>query len=169
MAGSPPARVVVRDLSKRYGAVDPQSRRGLHRVIGELRASGRTVLLGTHSIEEAEQLCDRVAILDRGRIVALARPAELIARTAARPRMFLRTRIPLPPSLVQNLPGVVQSERQADGWLVTTEDVNSTVVALGRREDAEKNALVDLQVRQPSLEDAFIELTGRKWSPEEGA
>jgi ABC-2 type transport system ATP-binding protein len=74
-------RLVI--LDEPTTGLDPQSRRELHQIIAGMRTSGRTVLLSTHYLEEAHHLCDRVGIIDEGRLVAVARPGELIARAAA--------------------------------------------------------------------------------------
>ncbi|HVT74492.1 MAG TPA: ABC transporter ATP-binding protein, partial [Lacunisphaera sp.] len=77
-------------LDEPTAGLDPHSRRELHALIRNLRASGRAVLLSTHYLEEAHQLCDRVGILHAGRLVATATPADLIARASTRPRLLFR-------------------------------------------------------------------------------
>src|ERR1019366_225628 len=71
--------------------LDPQARRKLRSLIGEMRSDGRTVLLSTHDLQEADELCDRIAIMDSGRIVAVASPAELIGRSESPARLIVRT------------------------------------------------------------------------------
>ncbi len=161
-------RVLV--LDEPTAGLDPRARRDLHRLIAGLRTAGRTVVLSTHDLDEARQLCDRVGILDRGRLVAVARPAELVARAGALPRLRIVTVRPLEAPALQALPAVQGAEPAGDGWLLATADLTPTVAALVALLAADGNGLLDLQVQQPSLEDAFLELTGRRWEappPEE--
>jgi ABC-2 type transport system ATP-binding protein len=144
--------------------LDPHSRRELHEIISGLRASGHTVLLSTQNLEEAHRLCDRVAILDQGRIVATAPPDELIARAGGNSHLVITTNRPLDASAVEALPGVVAAWSRENGWLLGTTEVNRTIVSLVKSLEATGNSLVDLQIQQPSLEDAFLSLTGRPWS-----
>jgi ABC-2 type transport system ATP-binding protein len=155
-------RLVI--LDEPTTGLDPQSRRELHQIITGMRASGRTVLLSTHYLEEAHHLCDRLGIIDEGRLVAIARPGELIAGAGTHPRVAVRTAQPLAVAQVEALPGVVSCQPQENGWLLGTTDVNRTIVGLVTLLEAGKNQLLDLQIQRPSLEDVFIELTGRAWT-----
>ncbi len=149
--------------------LDPQSRRELHRIIIAMRASGRTVLLTTHYLDEAHNLCDRIGILEQGQLIVMARPDELIARASALPRVALQTALPLSASQVSSLPGVLSCQAVAAGWVLTTRDVNRTIVGLVQHLEDGNNKLLDLQIHRPSLEDVFIELTGKVWSPSQQA
>ncbi|HXQ80603.1 MAG TPA: ABC transporter ATP-binding protein [Opitutaceae bacterium] len=154
-------RLVV--LDEPTAGLDPQARRELRGLIGAMRADGLAVLMSTHDLQEAHALCDRIGILNEGRIVAIGSPAELISRSGAVARVCVRTAratgLPQAPAL----PGVVSSTAEGDTWLLATEDVGRTVTALMSQLELEENALLDLQVRGPSLEDVFLELTGRPW------
>jgi ABC-2 type transport system ATP-binding protein len=143
--------------------LDPHSRRGLHQIIVGLRASGHTVLLSTQNLEEAHGLCDHIAILDQGRLVAAASPDELIARAGGSSHIAITTLRPLDAGSVKALPGVVDARPRENGWLLATTEVNRTIVGLVKFLEAEENSLIDLQIQRPSLEDAFIALTGRLW------
>jgi ABC-2 type transport system ATP-binding protein len=156
-------------LDEPTAGLDPQARRELHRIIRELRAAGRTVLLSTHYIEEAEALCDRVGILVGGRLVAVASPAEFIAGTKSPSRVAVKTARPIDAAAVLTLAGVISVQSQESGWSLGTINVSQTIVELVRCLEASKNDLLDLRIHRPSLEDVFIELTGRVWSavPEE--
>jgi len=154
-------------LDEPTAGLDPQARRELHQIIREMRAVGRTVLLSTHYLEEAEALCDRTGILHGGRIVALAPPAELIASAKTVSRVSVKTTHPLDDATVRTLPGVVSVRSQESGWLIGTTQANQTVVELMRELDANNNGLLDLQIRRPSLEDVFLELTERAWNATE--
>jgi ABC-2 type transport system ATP-binding protein len=155
-------RLVV--LDEPTAGLDPQSRRELHQMITGMRSAGRSILVSTHNLEEAHQLCDRIGILNEGRIVALARPGDLIAGTSHHPRIVVRTAIPLTAAEVRSLPGVVNWLPRGEGWVLGTTEVNRTVVDLVKLLESQENPLLELQIHRPSLEDVFIELTGRDWS-----
>jgi len=151
-------------LDEPTAGLDPQARRQLRTLIREIQTEGRTVLLSTHDLEEAGQLCDRIAILDGGRIIAAAPPAELIARAQAPTRVAVRTAPPLPSTVVDSLPDVVGAVYQAGGWTLDTRSPNRLLANLVRRADDAGAELLDVQFHPPSLEDVFIELTGHPWS-----
>ena len=141
--------------------LDPQARVNLWELIETLRAGGTTVFLTTHYMEEAERLCDRVAIVDHGRIVALDTPRALIAANVL--QTTVRFRLPDPPRAeLEGLAGVRHVAIDGDDVTLGTVDVPATMAALialvGRREAA----LDSLSVRGPTLEDVFLELTGRQ-------
>ena len=140
--------------------LDPQSRRELHGAIEKMRHDGRTVLLTTHYIEEAHQLCDRIAIIDHGKIIATGTPEELIGRAKSLSRIVLQLSKPLEKQQLENLPGVQESEWNVDRGRLKTNHVSQTVIELVKLVDAQQNELVDLHISKPSLEDVFIELTG---------
>jgi ABC-2 type transport system ATP-binding protein len=158
-------RLVV--LDEPTSGLDVLSRTELHRLILGLRSTGRTVLLSTHYMEEAHALCDRVAILSEGRIVAEGSPAGLISRARAKPRLEIRTEKPLAAAVASALPGVAACRIDGNaGWL-DTDDVSGTITALTKKLEADANLLLDIQVHRPSLEDVFVELTGRPWTDAE--
>jgi len=153
-------------LDEPTAGLDPQSRRELHGLIVGLKAHGHSVLLCTHYLEEAHQLCDRIGIMHEGRIVAAGTPAELIARSRAHPRLSFRTVRSLEAAAVAALPAIVshQAPKDAGGWWLTTRDVNRTISGLVQVLEATGNEMLDLQIQRPSLEDVFLELTGKAWS-----
>ncbi len=140
--------------------LDPQSRRELHGSIEKIRRDGCTVLLTTHYIEEAHQLCDRIAIIDQGQIIATGTPDSLIANAKTLPCISLQTTHPIEISHMQKLPGVRETDWQKNRGQLKTKDVSRTVIELVKLIESQNNELVDLQIRKPSLEDVFIELTG---------
>jgi ABC-2 type transport system ATP-binding protein len=156
-------RLVV--LDEPTSGLDPKSRRELHRLILGLRAAGRSVLLSTHYLEEAEGLCDRVAILNEGQIVAMARPSELVSRSRSATHVAVRTARTMAAEQTAALPGVVSSRIEDDTWHIATTNVSGTITALMIDSERDSNPLLDLQIRRPTLEDVFIELTGKPWSP----
>ena len=158
-------QVVV--LDEPTAGLAPQARRRLHAIIAGVRAAGQTVLLSTHDLAEARHLCDRIGILDGGRLLAVARPADLIARGTTPPHVAVRTTRPLTAAQAAALPAVVDCRPRDDGWLLGTTDAGRTIIALARLLEAEANPLIDLQIERPSLEDVYLELTGRTWSAPE--
>jgi ABC-2 type transport system ATP-binding protein len=147
-------------LDEPTSGLDPQVRRALHEAIRQFRAEGRSVLLTTHYIEEAHALCDRIAILHRGRIVATGTPDELIARSASHTRVILRARQKPDAVSLERLPGVISAVEAGDAMSLQTRDTGPVIIELVRYLARTNNELLDLQVKKPSLEDVFIELTG---------
>jgi len=132
----------------------------LHEDIRRFRAEGRSVLLTTHYIEEAHALCDRIAILHRGRIVAMGRPDELVGRSASCTRVIVQAAKGLDAGTVGGLAGVIAAAEVEGKLVVETQDTGRTIIELVQYLGRTGNELMDLQVRKPSLEDVFIELTG---------
>jgi ABC-2 type transport system ATP-binding protein len=131
-------------------------------VIERFTARGGTVLLTTHYMEEAERLCHRIGIVDRGQIIALGTPAELIESTLGGQRLELELRSGVVTlEQLRALPGVSEatgSERRA---VLTTQDVGQTLPALVRELEERGDRLVALSSRAATLEEAFVKLTGR--------
>jgi ABC-2 type transport system ATP-binding protein len=143
--------------------LDPQSRRQLWGVITEFRARGGTVLLTTHYMEEAERLCDRVAIVDRGRIMSLGRPADLIAALGASDviEFTLDSGDRIEPDELTGLPGV-RDVAVRDGRIrLTVQHVHLAVPALIRLVENRNLSLGELVTHHATLEDVFLSLTGR--------
>jgi ABC-2 type transport system ATP-binding protein len=138
--------------------LDPQARRKLWDVVRAIEAEGRTVILTTHYMEEAEQLCDRVAIMDEGRIVALDTPRELVHGLGSGGRIGFEGG--LDPAAVAGLPGVRAAQAENGGWDLTTESVRATLPALLALAERERAEIGWLSVRRRSLEDVFLALTG---------
>jgi len=151
-------------LDEPTAGLDPQARRKLRILIQEMRAEGRTVLLSTHDLEEACQLCDQVAIMDGGRLIAVAPPAELIARSTSLSRVCVRTAPPLTRALVDSLPHMLGAVYSDCWWVMNTTAPNLLLADLVRQVDESAAELLDVQLRRPSLEDVFIELTGHSWT-----
>ncbi len=142
--------------------LDAAVRRDIYALIERFRAEGRTVLLTTHYIEEAERLCDRVAIIDHGRVIALGTPRELVARSGHGTRLEVRLARPVPSERLKQLDAVLDCHA-ADGlYFLHAQPAAQAIVALIRFLEAEANTLLDLHIAQPSLEDVFVEMTGRR-------
>ncbi len=144
--------------------LDPQARHAIWDLVRDVRAKGKTVVLTTHFMEEAERLCDRVAILDHGRIVALDTPAALIRGLGAEERVIFSLNGTLPAGFESALTGAVQLDVQ--GERVVVHGKNGRRVPLVSEVVSALTQLAipfhDLRTEQPSLEDVFLSLTGRQ-------
>jgi ABC-2 type transport system ATP-binding protein len=142
--------------------LDPQSRLQLWERIAVFKAAGRTVLLTTHYMEEAERLCDRVAIVDHGRIIALGTPAELIAGLHAPHIIEFASEPAVDEALLSSVPGAGE-RRQRDGrWQLAAANLAQAVPALLSTLDDAGARLVSLSTHRATLEDVFLSLTGRE-------
>jgi ABC-2 type transport system ATP-binding protein len=149
-------------LDEPTAGLDPQVRREIYAVIEELKSEKKTIVLTTHYIEEAERLCDRVAIIDHGKLIAEGTPRELKQRSANTTRVEVRLSNPVNNGTLKNLDGVVDA-REVDGaYVLHCQRTAPAIVALVKHLDSENNELVSLEIATPSLEDVFIELTGRR-------
>jgi ABC-2 type transport system ATP-binding protein len=143
--------------------LDPQSRRQLWDIVRTFQRDGGTVLLTTHYMDEAERLCDRLAIVDHGQVIAEGTPAELIAKLGGHHviEFAIAGNGRADPSAWQSLPGV-ESVRNEDGVMcLSVREPHRTIPALLERVDKESAQLERLNTRQASLEDVFVNLTGR--------
>lgn len=148
--------------------LDPQSRRQLWEIIRGFGHQGRTVLITTHYMDEAERLCDRVAIVDHGRVIALGSPAELIASLGGDHVIEFAVDQEPPDGWLANLPGV-SSVRSDDGRTsLSVAEPHVTLPALLAQLESRRLQLTSLTTRHASLEDVFVRLAGRHLSEEEG-
>jgi len=143
--------------------LDPQSRRQLWDILRAFRSQGRTVLITTHYMDEAERLCDRVAVVDHGRVIALGSPQELIAQLGGEHfvEFALNDGNAIPESDLCLLPAVVAVRREDERYCLTVTAPHLTIPALLNRLRSEARDLVSLTTRHASLEDVFVTLTGR--------
>ncbi len=141
--------------------LDPQARRSLWDHIARFRSEGRTVLLTTHYMEEAERLCDRIAIMDHGLILEMGTVAQLVTRHFRERTVRFDTRSELTAASLSQIRGVSRVAHEDGEVALYTTDVPGTVGALLALGDQLGIADLDLAVRRPSLEDVFLELTGR--------
>jgi ABC-2 type transport system ATP-binding protein len=142
--------------------LDPQSRHQLWEKIEAFRAAGRTVLLTTHYMEEAERLCDRVAIVDHGKIIAEGRPADLVAGLHAPHIVEFASEPALSEEDLRAIPGVRDFRRRDDRWFVSVAALVDAVPALLSRLERQGARLLSLSTHRATLEDVFIALTGRE-------
>jgi ABC-2 type transport system ATP-binding protein len=142
--------------------LDPQVRREIYDIIEELKREKKTIVLTTHYIEEAERLCDRVGIVDHGKLIALGTPRELKEGSANTTRVEVRLANPIDLAELKSLDGVIDA-RQLDGaYVLHCPRTAPAIVSLVKHLDAVGNELASLEIATPSLEDVFIELTGRR-------
>lgn len=142
--------------------LDPQARRRMWEVIANVRARGRTVFLTTHAMEEAERLCDRVAIMDRGKIIALGTPQELIRAHFKHTAIAFPTPPTIAPDALRALPLVADLRAENGTTTLYSSGVAQTIEALSSVAVAHGDDLTGLTVRQATLEDVFLQLTGRR-------
>ncbi len=144
--------------------LDPQVRLEMRDLIEELRAEKRTILLTTHYIEEAERLCDRVAVIDAGQIIAIGTPRELMEKSANQSTIEIRITRVLPdtplPTWTDSVRSVVSEDRRS--ITVYSTRPARTLVEMVKWSEQNGHELDDVRLSRPTLEDVFIELTGKK-------
>jgi ABC-2 type transport system ATP-binding protein len=141
--------------------LDPQARRAMWDLMREIRERGSTVFMTTHFMEEAERLCDRVAIMDHGAIVALDSPANLVRSLGEERRVVLGLKGELNLELLRTLPGVSRVER-INGQVMVSGMGNRLVGRVVGALEANRVPFHDLRVDGATLEDVFLSLTGRE-------
>ncbi|MCA9027637.1 MAG: ABC transporter ATP-binding protein [Planctomycetaceae bacterium] len=151
--------------------LDPQSRRELWGIITEFRSNGGTILITTHYMDEAERLCDRVAIFDHGRILKLDTPRNLIAGLGADHMIDFQVRTKdnhsLPDEYGADLPGVSAARMDAENHCLSVAEPHIVIPALLSKLQGDGLVLTSLTTRQATLEDVFVHLTGRHLDDEE--
>lgn len=153
-------------LDEPTAGLDPQSRRMLWDIVLKLREQGKTILITTHYMDEAQTLCDRIAIMDGGQIIALDTPAGLINRLGAQATIDCRLDGRATSSDIRELPGVTGVRHANERFIVYTTEMQPTLEALLTYAAQRSIPMTDLQVRTPTLEDVFLDLTGRELRPE---
>ena len=155
-------RPAVLFLDEPTAGLDPQSRLALWDLLDGLRKTGSTIFLTTHYLEEAERLCDRVAIMDGGRLLACGTPSELVRSAGASTTVDITVKEPNQGTerALRGVPGVLSVDCQSDGYRVSTTGGQSSVAALVPA--AAEAVIAGIRVREASLEDVFITLTGRQ-------
>jgi ABC-2 type transport system ATP-binding protein len=156
LVGSPQVAI----LDELTTGLDPQARRDTWELIEGVRARGVTIVLVTHFMEEAERLCDRVALIDAGRVVMVDTPVGLTERAHIEQRIQFRPSRPMDDGLLTSLPDVSSVTRRGDLVIVNGNNnaLNAVTAVLARNQIVAER----LRVEQASLEDAFVELTGKR-------
>ena len=141
--------------------LDPQARLSLWDIVEKFRAGGGSILLTTHYMEEATRLCDRVAIMDHGKMIALGTPAELIESLGADQIIEFSVTKPLEDESLMQLPAVNHLHKRGDVYALTVAEIGVALPALLAEIKREQSELVTLTTHQATLEDVFVSLTGR--------
>jgi ABC-2 type transport system ATP-binding protein len=149
-------------LDEPTSGLDPQSRRQLWGLIEKFKGEGRTVLLTTHYMDEAQRLCDRVAVIDRGKVIALGTPRSLIQSLGGSDVVEFTCDRPLGENSMARLPGVHAVKVLEDGLSLTVEQLHKTLPLLLDHLDQTGRTLTGLSTHHATLEDVFVNLTGRQ-------
>ena len=149
-------------LDEPTSALDPQSRRQIWDVLLGMKRQGKTIFLTTHFMDEAQKLCDRVAIVDRGQVIAMGTPRELIEQHTQESALeFVQPRLAGDERLLQ-LTGVTRMESSPEGITLYTKEMTQTISDLMQLAATLEIPLDEVHIRQASLEDVFLKLTGRR-------
>jgi ABC-2 type transport system ATP-binding protein len=163
LIGNP--RIAV--LDELTTGLDPQARRDTWQLIEQVRARGVTIILVTHFMDEAERLCDRLALIDGGRVAAIDSPAGLISRVSTEQTLRFRPSSQLDETVLTALPDVTAVSREGAHYVVTgTGNLPYTVITTLAAHDV---VAAELRMDQASLEDAFVAMTGRSFEPQPAA
>jgi ABC-2 type transport system ATP-binding protein len=149
-------------LDEPTAGLDPQVRREIYDIIEELRRDKKTIVLTTHYIEEAERLCDRVAIVDHGKVIAQGTPRELKQASLDKTRIEVRLAREESDETLKLLEGVSDCRSLNGVYVLHCQRPPQAIVSLVKYLEAQNNELISLEIATPSLEDVFIELTGRR-------
>src|SRR6185503_3865562 len=141
--------------------LDPQARLSLWDIVEKFRDGGGTILLTTHYMEEAARLCDRVAIMDHGKVIALGTPAELIESLGADQVIEFSATNPLADEPLTNLPAVKNVHKRGEVYALTVSEIGVALPALLAEIERQQSEVVTLTTHQATLEDVFVSLTGR--------
>ena len=141
--------------------LDPQARLSLWDIVEKFRERGGTIILTTHYMEEATRLCDRVAIMDHGKVIALGTPAELIESLGADQIVEFSVTSALEEDALTGLPAVNNLHKRSEVYAVTVADIAVALPALLAEIKRQQSELVTLTTHQATLEDVFVSLTGR--------
>jgi ABC-2 type transport system ATP-binding protein len=142
--------------------LDPQARRNLWELVKLIKSKGKTVVLTTHYMDEAEVLCDRIAIMDHAKIVALDTTDQLLAKTGIGSRIEFTASTTLPGETFRTLAGVAGLEQEGETYCLITSDAQATLDALFALGRAGSIKMSGLTVRRATLEDVFLKLTGHR-------
>ncbi|MBX4187012.1 MAG: ABC transporter ATP-binding protein [Candidatus Doudnabacteria bacterium] len=140
--------------------LDPQARRNLWDLVQQINRDGKTVVITTHYMDEAEVLCDRIAIMDHAKIVAMDNTENLLKLPGLNSSVNFKSHIAIPKERLETLQGVTSLENGKDNYKLITVDPERTLTSLFALSKVINFQLLDLQLRQPTLEDVFLKLTG---------
>jgi ABC-2 type transport system ATP-binding protein len=149
-------------LDEPTSGLDPQSRRQLWGIIEMFKTGGRTVVLTTHYMDEAQRLCDRVAVIDKGKVIALGTPRELIQSLGGTEVVEFTCDGVVEETSLRALPGVHAVKCRSDGLMLTVEQLHKTLPLLLSHLQQTGRTLTGLSTHHATLEDVFVSLTGRQ-------
>ncbi|HVX65463.1 MAG TPA: ABC transporter ATP-binding protein [Bryobacteraceae bacterium] len=141
--------------------LDPQARRQLWDLIANFKTEGRAILLTTHYMDEAERLCDRVAIMDHGKVIALGTPRELVASIGVDHVVEFATGAPLDQGALERMEGIRSARYENGSCQLQVTELHLAVPALLAELDRQRVPLTELRTHSATLEDVFVALTGR--------
>jgi ABC-2 type transport system ATP-binding protein len=142
--------------------LDAQSRRELHHEILQMKRDGHTVCLTTHDIREAEALCDRIGVIDKGLVIAVGGTRDIIARSSAPPSVFVATAQPIDPDMLAHMTDISGLVCEGNTTRFHAQHATTAVRQLIAILDARQIEISELHVQKASLEDVFLELTGTR-------
>jgi ABC-2 type transport system ATP-binding protein len=142
--------------------LDPQARRNVWDIVERLREQGKTIILTTHYMEEAERLCDRIGIMDQGKVIALDAPRDLVAKQNLESAIELITSNGVGTEFFHRLPNVSNVTQDGDRFILHTKEASPILTELIRLSEGNSLNLETISVRRATLEDVFLELTGKK-------
>ncbi len=143
--------------------LDPQARRNMWGLVKDIRSQNKTIFLTTHYMEEAEELCDRVGVIDHGKIIALDTPRNLVRNLGAESKVLFKIEgKEAAAAEFKGLPAVSRVEKIEDGFILYTSDDSVTLQELLRFADAQKFRLNDISTEIPNMDDVFLTLTGKE-------
>jgi len=143
--------------------LDPQARRNLWELVDQLKGAGRTIILTTHYMDEAERLCNRVAVMDHGRIIALGTPKELIASIGGEQivEFAIGEDAPFDAAILTQIPGVESHRVHAGLHQLFVSELHTTVPPIFALLESQGAHLTEFRTHSATLEDVFVSLTGR--------
>jgi len=154
---------VILFLDELTTGLDPQARRNMWDLVENIKTRGKTILLTTHYMEEAERLCDRVGIIDYGKIIALDTPRNLVNNLSAESKVTFNIEDKdIDASKFKSVKAVSQVQKIDDMFIIYTDDENNTLQELVRLADKQKFRVSSLRTESPNLDDVFLSLTGRE-------
>lgn len=141
--------------------LDPQARRNLWELIEKINGQGKTIVLTTHYLDEAEVLCDRIAVMDHAKVIALDTTENLLKMPGLNSSVEFRSNKDLDMAALKSLTGVLEARLEDHHYHLTTSEPQQTMSSIFQMAQNSGAILNDVQLRQPNLEDVFLKLTGR--------